>query len=65
MGMREALRMALDVDLLLEGEGTGLRREFTERGRRDGLKAALRWREETFGNRYRLDDDPESDEESG
>ena len=24
-----------------------------ERSHRDGLKSALKWREETFGNRYR------------
>ena len=27
--------------------------EFMERSHRDGLKSALKWREETFGNRYR------------
>jgi enoyl-CoA hydratase len=27
--------------------------EFLKRSERDGLKAALEWREETFGNRYR------------
>ena len=48
MGMEQALRMALDADLLLEGEGTELRREFTAIARRDGLKAALAWREARF-----------------
>jgi hypothetical protein len=28
-----------------------------ERSHRDGLKSALKWREETFGNRYRQDGD--------
>ena len=27
--------------------------EFMERSHRDGLKSAMKWREETFGNRYR------------
>lgn len=34
--------------------------EFLRRSQKDGLKAALRWREETFGNQYR-DSDPEAD----
>jgi len=33
--------------------------EFMRRSERDGLKAALKWREETFGNKYR--DDEEDD----
>jgi enoyl-CoA hydratase len=33
-----------------EGEGGD---EFLKRSQRDGLKAALEWREQTFGNRYR------------
>ena len=37
--------------------------EFLMRSQRDGLKAALQWREETFGNRYRESNDaaPEED----
>ncbi len=31
--------------------------EFLRRSERDGLKAALKWREETFGNSYRESDD--------
>jgi enoyl-CoA hydratase len=40
--------------------------EFMERSHRDGLKSALKWREETFGNRYRDgdgDNAPPSSEE--
>ena len=38
--------------------------EFIARSKRDGLKAALEWREETFGNRYRSgDDSPDRNEE--
>jgi hypothetical protein len=33
-----------------DGEGGD---EFMRRAERDGLKAALKWREETFGNAYR------------
>jgi len=39
-----------------DGEGGD---EFMKRADRDGLKAALKWREETFGNSYR---DSDSDE---
>ena len=35
--------------------------EFIERSHRDGLKAALKWREEKFGNQYRSADEAESD----
>jgi len=31
--------------------------EFMGRAERDGLKEALKWREETFGNKYRDDDE--------
>jgi enoyl-CoA hydratase len=34
--------------------------EFLARSQRDGLKAALAWREETFGNRYRADEDEDA-----
>jgi hypothetical protein len=30
--------------------------EFMRRAERDGLKAAMKWREETFGNKYRPSD---------
>jgi enoyl-CoA hydratase len=44
-----------------DGEGGD---EFLKRSQRDGLKSALKWREETFGNRYRADDDATPDGES-
>lgn len=44
-----------------DGEGGD---EFLARSQRDGLKAALKWREETFGNRYRSDDDGAGNDES-
>ena len=34
--------------------------EFIARSHRDGLKAALKWREETFGNQYRSADETAS-----
>jgi hypothetical protein len=36
-----------------------------DRSHRDGLKAALKWREEKFGNQYRSADEAESDGTSG
>lgn len=48
MGMREALAMALDIDLQIEGEGTDAKREFLAIARRDGLKAAIAWRDAKF-----------------
>ena len=41
----------------LTGRGSEDDDEFFVRSQRDGLKAALKWREETFGNRYRDDGD--------
>jgi enoyl-CoA hydratase len=41
MGMLEALESALDIDLAIEGEGSGDKRQFMETARRDGLKAAF------------------------
>jgi enoyl-CoA hydratase len=37
--------------------------EFMERSHRDGLKSALKWREEKFGNRYREGEDGPTDDE--
>ena len=49
MGMGEALEAALDIDLQIEGEGSLDKREFMEVARREGLRAALAWRERRFG----------------
>ena len=45
MGLDEALAMALDVDLLIEGVGTDDKREFLARTRKDGLRSAIVWRD--------------------
>lgn len=47
-GMLEALEAALDIDLAIEGEGSPDKRQFMEIARRDGLKAALAWRDARF-----------------
>ena len=51
MGMREALAMALDIDVLIESMDTPESTQFAEIARRDGLKAALAWRDARFGGR--------------
>ena len=48
MGMGEALEMALDIDLHIEGEGSPDKRAFLDIARRDGLRAALAWRDSRF-----------------
>ena len=48
MGMGEALAAALDIDLLIEGEGTADKRQFMDILRCDGLRAALAWRDARF-----------------
>jgi enoyl-CoA hydratase len=45
MGMQEALRAALEIDILIEGEGSPLKRDFLEVVRKAGLGKALAWRE--------------------
>jgi enoyl-CoA hydratase/carnithine racemase len=49
MGFSQALAMALDVDVQIESMETPEGRAFTEIARRDGLKAALAWRDARFG----------------
>ena len=46
MGMGTALESALEVDMLIEGEGMATKHHFLEIARSDGLRAALKWREE-------------------
>ena len=48
MGMDEALQVALDIDLAIEGQGSPDKREFMDIARRDGLRAALNWRDARF-----------------
>jgi len=43
-GMREALRQALDLNILIETSGTAESREFDVILKRDGAKAAIAWR---------------------
>jgi len=47
-GMMQALEAALGADLLIEGEGSPDKAEFMAIARRDGLKAALAWRDARF-----------------
>ena len=48
MGMKQALRMGLDIDIQIESLETPDRKTFNEISRRDGLKAAVAWRESRF-----------------
>ena len=47
-GMLEALEAALDIDLLIEGEGSPDKRAFMDVARSQGLRAALAWRDSRF-----------------
>lgn len=51
MGMQAALRAALDTDIMIEGEGTALKREFLAVVREQGLAAGLAWRETRLGEK--------------
>jgi enoyl-CoA hydratase len=48
MGLLEALDAALDIDLAIEGEGSDDKRKFMEIARKDGLRAAIAWRDARF-----------------
>ena len=50
-GLLGALEDALAIDLLIEGEGSPDKARFMEIARRDGLKAALAWRDARFADR--------------
>lgn len=45
MGMQAALRAALDIDIMIEGEGSQLKRQFLQVVRDEGFGKALAWRE--------------------
>lgn len=47
-GMMEALESALDMDLVIEAEGSPDKAQFMDIGREQGLKAALAWRDGRF-----------------
>jgi enoyl-CoA hydratase/carnithine racemase len=49
--MLDALEEALAIDLAIEGSGSPDKIEFMEIARRDGLKAALAWRDARFPGR--------------
>ena len=51
MGMAEALEAALDIDLLIEGQGMETKRLFLDIARRDGLRAAIDWRDRRLQER--------------
>ena len=46
--MLEALEEGLAIDLAIEGAGSADKLQFMEVARRDGLKAALAWRDARF-----------------
>lgn len=51
MGMGEALEAALNIDLLIEGQGMETKRKFLEIARSDGLRAAIDWRDARMAER--------------
>lgn len=48
MGLTEALQEALDIDLAIEGEGSIDKKQFMDIARKDGLRAAIAWRDARF-----------------
>ncbi|MCH8082684.1 MAG: enoyl-CoA hydratase/isomerase family protein [Myxococcales bacterium] len=48
MGLNEALKTASDLDVLIEGIETPDSKTFAEITRKEGLKAALKWRDSRF-----------------
>ena len=52
--MLDALEEGLAIDLAIEGAGSPDKIEFMEIARRDGLKAALAWRDARFPGRTRM-----------
>ena len=48
MGLNEALKTASDLDVLIEGVETPDSKTFAEIANKDGLKAALKWRDSRF-----------------
>lgn len=50
MGMDSALASALDTNIIIESLETPARRQFMEIARRDGLKAAIAWRDARFAS---------------
>lgn len=50
MGMREALRASLDIDIILNATPSAEKSEFQRIRREEGLKAALAWRDSRFSD---------------
>jgi len=50
MGLVDALEAALDIDLAIEGAGSPDKIEFMKVARKDGLRAAIAWRDARFEN---------------
>jgi enoyl-CoA hydratase len=50
MGLNEALKTASDLDVLIEGIETPDSKTFSEIARKDGIKAALNWRDSRFAS---------------
>jgi enoyl-CoA hydratase len=48
MGLTKALEEALDIDLSIEGPGSEDKRAFMDIARKDGLRAAIAWRDARF-----------------
>lgn len=48
MGLTEALHEALDIDLAIEGKGSVDKQRFMDIARKDGLRAAIAWRDARF-----------------
>lgn len=48
MGMREALQASLDIDLHIESAGSPDKKTFIDIARKDGLRAAIAWRDARF-----------------
>jgi len=50
MGMRDALRASLDIDVILNATPSEEKAEFNRIRRDQGLKAALAWRDSRFSD---------------
>jgi len=48
MGLVDALNVALDIDLAIEGQGSDDKRAFMEIARKEGLRKAIAWRDARF-----------------
>jgi len=51
MGMRDALRASLDIDIILNATPSAEKTEFLRIRKEEGLKAALAWRDNRFSDR--------------